>query len=191
MRKFGASGLIEQSGQALLGAGEIFDRDQNHDNSEPAWAALSRRHQREDLARQVNLFVGRAHDRVGAVDSQPGLFQFFRCLGVAVVDHQDVQKFAISLGHAGDGNRQALGRHQNAGRSRNCGVADDRTHGCHRARVCLRASTIPGTARMGPMLVTGLLGASSTTVADMMASITPGAGSAFSMPAKRTDLTGS
>src|SRR5216684_3750754 len=56
------------------------------------------------------------------------------------------------------------------------------------ARVCLMASMMPGTARMGPMLVTGLLGASNTTVADMMASITPGAGSAFSIPAKRMEL---
>src|SRR6185312_11369495 len=60
-----------------------------------------------------------------------------------------------------------------------------------RAGVCFSASVMPGTARMGPMLVTGLLGASRTTEADMMASITPGAGWAFSMPAKRIELTGS
>ena len=41
------------------------------------------------------------------------------------------------------------------------------------------------------MLVTGLLGASSTTVAVIIASITPGAGSASAIPAKRTELTGS
>ena len=41
LREFGAGGLIEQGGEALLGAGEIFDRDQNHDKSEPAWATLS------------------------------------------------------------------------------------------------------------------------------------------------------
>ena len=41
LREFGAGGLIEQGSEALLGAGEIFDRDQNHDRSEPACAALS------------------------------------------------------------------------------------------------------------------------------------------------------
>ena len=39
--EFGASWLIENGGETLLGAGEIFDRDQNHGTSEPAWAALS------------------------------------------------------------------------------------------------------------------------------------------------------
>src|ERR1039458_10128304 len=60
-----------------------------------------------------------------------------------------------------------------------------------RARLSRSASRIPGTARMGAMLVTGLLGASSTRSAARIASITPGAGSASDAPANRTDSTGS
>ena len=41
------------------------------------------------------------------------------------------------------------------------------------------------------MLVMGLLGAISTASAEVMASMTPGAGSASEAPAKRTDFTGS
>src|SRR5450755_2616221 len=41
MRKFSAGGLIETGSEALLGAGEVLDRDQDHNKSEPAWAALS------------------------------------------------------------------------------------------------------------------------------------------------------
>src|SRR5260370_36176935 len=41
------------------------------------------------------------------------------------------------------------------------------------------------------MLVTGLLGASSTRSAERIASITPGVGSASEAPANRTDSTGS
>src|SRR5579872_3528878 len=58
-----------------------------------------------------------------------------------------------------------------------------------RARVS--ASRTPGTARMGPILVIGLLGAISTASAAVIASTTPGAGSASDAPAKRTELTGS
>ena len=53
------------------------------------------------------------------------------------------------------------------------------------------ASRMPGTARMGAMLVTGLLGAMMTASAETIASITPGAGSASEAPAKRTEFTGS
>ena len=111
---------------------EIFDRDQNHDRSEPAWAALSlsrRLDLRQNLAGEINLFVGRAHDRVGAVDAEPGLSQFLGRFGITAVNHQNVQKFAVGLGHACDGNRQTLGGHQNAGRPRDRVVADNRTHG--------------------------------------------------------------
>ena len=100
----------------------------------PAWAALSaeRFDQSKNLAGEFDLFVGRSHDGVGAMDAQSGLSQFFGRLGVAVVHHQNIQKIAVSLGHACDGNRQSLRRHQNAGRSRDCCVADNRAHGGHR-----------------------------------------------------------
>ena len=99
--------------------------------------------------------------------------------GVTVVDYQDIQKFSVRLSHTGDGNGQALGRHQNIRGSRHRLVANDGADGGDRGVVCFSASMMPGTARMGPMLVMGLLGASSTTVADRMASVTPGAGSAL------------
>jgi hypothetical protein len=38
--EFRASWLVENGGEALLGTREIFDREQNHGTSEPAWAAL-------------------------------------------------------------------------------------------------------------------------------------------------------
>jgi len=58
-------------------------------------------------------------------------------------------------------------------------------------RALRSASRIPGTERIGPMLVMGLLGAMMTASAERMASITPGAGSASEEPAKRTEFTGS
>ena len=41
LRQFSAAGLVEYVGEALLGGGKILDRDQDHDGSDPAWAALS------------------------------------------------------------------------------------------------------------------------------------------------------
>ena len=41
LREFGAGGLVENRRKASLGAGEVFNRNQDHDGSEPAWAALS------------------------------------------------------------------------------------------------------------------------------------------------------
>ena len=51
-----------------------------------------------------------------------------------------------------------------------------------RAVVERSAPRIPGTARIAPMLTTGLDGASSTTSAVSMASVTPGPAVAFSAP---------
>src|SRR4029453_445498 len=48
---------------------------------------------------------------------------------------------------------------------------------------------IPETARIGPMLVIGLLGQTIIALARSIASITPGAGSLMSAPAKRTPTT--
>jgi hypothetical protein len=48
------------------------------------------------------------------------------------------------------------------------------------------ASTMPRTARIGPTLVIGLLGAITTTPASAMLSRTPGAGDADSAPSNRT-----
>ena len=58
-------------------------------------------------------------------------------------------------------------------------------------RALRSASRIPGTERIGPMLVMGLLGAITTASADKIASMTPGAGSASEAPANRTEFTGS
>src|SRR2546423_371530 len=59
------------------------------------------------------------------------------------------------------------------------------------AAVSRKASRIPGTATIGPMLVIGLLGAMRTASALVIASSTPGAGLDSDAPAKRTDFTGS
>ncbi len=57
------------------------------------------------------------------------------------------------------------------------------------ARVASSAERTPGTARIGPMLTKGLLGARMTARASLMASSTPGAGAAESAPAKVTEWT--
>ncbi len=49
---------------------------------------------------------------------------------------------------------------------------------------------MPGTARIGPIEMTGLLGHTSTVSASAMASSTPGAGRASAAPSKRTPTTG-
>ena len=59
------------------------------------------------------------------------------------------------------------------------------------ADVATNASRMPGTARMVPMLTTGLLGAMSTTSASAIASSTPGAGRASSAPTGTNDSAGS
>ena len=71
--EFGASRLIENRGETLLGAGEIFDRNQNHGRSEPAWAALSEVKSATDLAGELSFFFGGPHDGVGAVNAKSGL----------------------------------------------------------------------------------------------------------------------
>ena len=59
------------------------------------------------------------------------------------------------------------------------------------AGVRRRASRMADTARIGPILVTGLLGASNTFSAERIALMTPGAGSAVSAPRNRTERTAS
>jgi hypothetical protein len=53
-----------------------------------------------------------------------------------------------------------------------------------RALVSLNALLIPGTAKIGPMLVIGLLGQRMTADASRIESKTPGAGRHFSTPVK-------
>jgi hypothetical protein len=50
------------------------------------------------------------------------------------------------------------------------------------ARAWANAARTPGTARIGPMLTKGLLGAMMTTSAVAIASMTPGAGREASLP---------
>src|SRR5206468_10244134 len=59
------------------------------------------------------------------------------------------------------------------------------------AAVSRKASRIRGTARIGPILVMGLLGAIRTASDLVIASSRPGAGLDSEAPAKRTDFTGS
>ena len=51
-----------------------------------------------------------------------------------------------------------------------------------RSRRATSASRTPGTARIGPIEITGLLGHTSTVSAPAIASSTPGAGAASSAP---------
>ena len=57
------------------------------------------------------------------------------------------------------------------------------------AWVCSRALRIPGTDKIGPMLVIGLLGQMTIASALRIISSTPGAGFANSAPTKRTEFT--
>ncbi len=52
------------------------------------------------------------------MDAEPGFPQVFSGLGVAMIDYQDIQKVFVRLSHTGDGNGQALCRHQNIRGSR-------------------------------------------------------------------------
>jgi hypothetical protein len=52
------------------------------------------------------------------------------------------------------------------------------------------ASRMPGTARIGPMLTTGLDGGNSTKSASLIASRTPGAGAASAAPAGKIACAG-
>ena len=54
---------------------------------------------------------------------------------------------------------------------------------------CSRAERIPGTAKIGPMLVIGLLGQTIIALALRIAGNTPGAGRLRSAPANRTAVT--
>jgi hypothetical protein len=81
--------------------------------------------------------------------------------------------------------------HENSGGAGDRGVADDGADGGNFAAGARERVVNSGTARIGPMLVMGLLGAISTASAEVMASMTPGAGSASEAPAKRTEITGS
>src|SRR6267142_1033567 len=191
LRQFGPGRLIEQGGEALLRAREVFDRDENHNKSEPAWAALSA---------DINERTWRARSTFSSAVLMIVLAQCTRspdCFSssAALASRLSTTRISRNSWYAWATPAIETGKHWAAIKL----AAGPETAvlpiigltAATGARVCLRASTMPGTARIGPMLVTGLLGASSTTVADMMASITPGAGSAFSIPAKRMELTGS
>ena len=59
-----------------------------------------------------------------------------------------------------------------------------------RSRRATSASRMPGTARIGPIEITGFDGQITIVSAVRSASSTPGAGRAASAPSKRTDTTG-
>ena len=113
---------------------------------------------------------------------RPDCLQFFGGFGVTDVDDQNIQKFPVGLGHARDGNRQTLGGHQNTGRARDRLAANNRADGGDRGTGLLQSIE---DARHGEDRANAgdrdCWARAVQLLADMMASITPGAGSAFSM----------
>ena len=90
---------------------------------------------------------------------KPFVAERFGGAGVARVADQDVEKVFVGLGDAGDRTRESLRCHQNSRRAGDRSVADDRADGGNFSAGAQQASRMPGTARIGPMLVMGLLGA--------------------------------
>jgi hypothetical protein len=120
-----------------------------------------------------------------------GLPQIFGGVGILRIDHQQVEEVAIKIGTPGNRNGEPCAAIRAPAGPVTAAPPTIGLTAAMRARLSRSASRIPGTARIGAMLVTGLLGASSTRSAERIASVTPGAGSASEAPANRTDSTGS
>ena len=146
--------------------------------------------QSQNLAGQISLFVGSTDDSIRRNERGAPVSARLRPPLRRDCRPPKYLKFLIGLRHTGDRGNPWAAIRISAG-PETAFVPMMGLIATTGALVCFKASTMPGTARIGPMLVTGLLGARSTTVAERMASMTPGAGSDLSTPAKRTELTGS
>src|SRR5579863_470984 len=189
LRQFGSSRLIQNRCQPLLGVGKALDGDKNHDGSAArALSALNKaRTVRASLvlSSTVRIMVlvqwtrnsGRSN-LLAASRSRTSAIRMSRKSSYALATP------AMDTGIPCAAIKAPAGPDTAA--SPTIGLTAATV-----ARVCRNASRMSATARIGPMLVTGLLGARITALADIMESTTPGAGSASVAPAKRTDLTGS
>ena len=129
-----------------------------------------------------------SHDRVRTHNSHAAHLRRFNFVGA--IDHQHIEKILVGLSR--------LPQSCSASPSSSSALPPGPIPPLPRqsdspqrsvAFVRRNASRTPGTARIGPMLVTGLLGANTIASADSMLSITPGAGRALSAPSKRTACT--
>src|SRR5580693_7568426 len=200
-REFRARGLIEHGGEPLLGSRQILDWNEDHGRSEAVRAAgLPETGWSESSPLMVEERTARAKS---ARSSEEPMMVCVHCTRKPVLRSASAARtsrvsqtrrsrkssYAFATPTMEHGSPCAVIRIP-AGPA----MGAFPTIGLTAAtlpRVLRRASRIPGTESMGPMLVMGLLGAIITASAEAMASSTPGAGSASEAPAKRTDLTGS
>src|SRR4029077_9675888 len=164
LRQFGPGRLIEQGGEALLRARKVFDRDKNHNKSEPAWAALSV-DTSERTCRAKSTFSSAVLMIVLAQCTRnPACFSSSAALASRLSTTRIPRNSRYAWATPAIETGKPCAAIKIPAGPETAVLPTIGLTAATGARVCLSASIMPGTARMGPMLVTGLLGASSTTV---------------------------